>query len=192
MGVYTRVKPFSLTASSMRSTIMDFSSKMALISGLRMSMNLWLRRVSISTLTLSMTPMGRGTAASPMTSAEVGMSSRPRAVWLLSLTSPVMVTTDSLGSLVSVSKSSGSIFFLGMVTWRVPCLSRRVRKEMPPRFLTSWTHPWTVAVPSETAMLLESLMTAMKPLMPEPYITEAIGGTFRRQQFDADTPDLYR
>ena len=93
---------------------------------------------------------------------------------------------------MSVSKSSGSIFFLGMVTWRVPCLSRRVRKEMPPRFLTSWTHPWTVAVPSETAMLLESLMTAMKPLMPEPYITEAIGGTFRRQQFDADTPDLYR
>ena len=169
------MNPFSLTASSMRSTIMDFSSKMALTSGFLRSMNLWLRRVSISTLTLSMTPMGRGTAASPMTSAEVGMSSRPRAVWLLSFTSPVIETTDSLGSLVSVSKSSGSIFFLGMVTWSVPCLSRRVRKEMPPRFLTSWTQPWTVAVPSETEMSLESLMTAMIPPMPEPYITKAIG-----------------
>ena len=60
-----------------------------------------------------------------------------------------------------VAEGSGSIFFLGMVTWRVPCLSRRVRKEMPPRFLTSCTQPWTVAVPSATEMLLESLMTAM-------------------------------
>ena len=92
------------------------------------------------------------------------MSSSPRAVWLLSLTSPVMETTVSLESLVRSPKSSGSIFFLGMVTWMVPCLSRSVRKDIPPMFLTSCTHPRMVAVPSATEMLLESLTAAIMVL----------------------------
>ena len=108
-----------------------------------------------------MTPIGRGTAASLRTSADAGMISSPKAVWLLALTSPVTETTVSLESLVRSPKSSGSIFFLGMVIWMVPYLSRRVRNEMPPMFLMSWTHPLTVAVPSSTLMLLESLMTAI-------------------------------
>ena len=63
LGVVTLRKSSWDMASLMRSTIMDLSSKMALTSGFLRSMNLLLRRVSISTLTLSITPRGRGVAA---------------------------------------------------------------------------------------------------------------------------------
>ena len=89
------------------------------------------------------------------------MTSRPRAVCLLSLTSPVTETTDSLGSFVMSSNREGSIFFLGRVICTVPYLSLRMRNEMPPMFLMSWTHPLTVALPSATDMLPESLTVAI-------------------------------
>ncbi len=102
--------------------------------------------------------MGRGTAASDTTSADMGIISKPRAVWLLAFTSPVTETADSLERVVSISKSPGSIFFFGMVTCTVPNLSLSVRKDMPPRFLMSCAQPLTVTMPSSALMLFVFLM----------------------------------
>ena len=115
MGVQTCTNPFSSIASVMSLIIRLLSSKTALTSGLRRSMNLWFRRVSISAFTLSTTPSGSGVPASDSRTKEEGMISTPSSVWLLSLTSPVTLTTDSLGRVVSTAKSSGSTFFFGRV-----------------------------------------------------------------------------
>ena len=75
--------------------------------------------------------------------------------------------TDSLLSLVMDPKSSGSIFFLGRVSWMTPYLSLRAMNEIPPRFLMSCTHPFTVTIPSSALMLDEFLISHMGfPIAP--------------------------
>ena len=71
------------------------------------------------------------------------MISYPAFAWALCLTRPAILTTDSRGTEDNRSISSGAIFFFGAVIWMMPYLSLRMRNEIPPRFLTSWTHPST-------------------------------------------------
>ena len=110
------------------------------------SINLESRRVSMSAPTFSVTSIGRGDSASESMSTLSGIISYPFGAWFASFTTPVTRTTDSRFSLLPMSKRSGSVFFLTIVTCINPSRSRSTRKQIPPRSRISCTQPVTVTV----------------------------------------------
>ena len=146
LGVKIRRNPLARRCASIPSTRASWTRKIAWTSGLLRSSVLQFSRVSMFASVTPLGSRGSGVAAALITSIRSGIISKPFLATFASLTTPAHLTTSSGWSAFTTSVTSLATAFFGAVTWTIPVLFLTRTKLIPPRSLTSWTHPYTVTV----------------------------------------------
>ncbi|BAA30118.1 120aa long hypothetical protein [Pyrococcus horikoshii OT3] len=109
-------------------------------------MNLLSSLVSSSAFTFPVGSRGNGVLALLITSSFSGITSNPSFALGVKFTIPSTTMTSSLFSLGISLNISWETFFFGAVTWTIPSLSLIQMNFIPPKSLTSCTHPATLTL----------------------------------------------